>query len=84
MPVLGAVAVLSDGSKQLLSLEMCGSESHEPWKGFLDDLVARGLKAPVLCVIDGNPGLRRAVELVFTLRRAADACPVAGEVLPLT
>ena len=65
VPVLGAVAVLADGSKQLLSLEMCGSESHEAWKGFLDDLVARGLKAPMLCIVDGNPGLRRAVELVW-------------------
>ena len=27
----------------------------------LDDLVARGLRAPVLVIIDGNPGLRRAV-----------------------
>jgi len=34
VPVLGAVAVLADGSKQLLSLEMCGSESHEVWRVF--------------------------------------------------
>jgi putative transposase len=45
-PVLVAVAVLADGQKQLLSLEMCGSESNEAWKGFLDDLVARQLGAP--------------------------------------
>jgi len=45
-PVLVAVAVLADGQKQLLSLEMCGSESNEAWKGFLDDLVARKLAAP--------------------------------------
>ena len=43
VPVLGAVAVLADGAKQLLSLELCGSESQEAWKGFLDDLVGRGL-----------------------------------------
>lgn len=65
MPVLGAVAVLADGRKQLLSLEMCGSESFEAWKGFVDDLVARGLRAPLLAIIDGNPGLRRAVELAW-------------------
>lgn len=65
VPVLGAVTVLADGTKQLLSLEMCGSESHEAWKGFLDELVARGLKSPVLCIVDGNPGLRRAVELTW-------------------
>ena len=45
-PVLAAVAVLTDGAKQLVSLEMCGSESYDAWKCFLDDLVARGLKAP--------------------------------------
>jgi putative transposase len=64
-PVLVAVAVLADGQKQLLSLEMCGGESSEAWKGFLDDLTVRKLAAPMLCVIDGNAGLRRAVELVW-------------------
>ena len=75
VPVLAAVAVLADGSKQLLSLEMCGSESNEAWKGFLDDLVARGLQSPVLCIIDSNAGLRRAVELVWP-KAAAQRCAV--------
>src|SRR5262249_45578558 len=52
-PVLGAIAVLSDGRKHLLALELCGGESFAAWKGCLDDLVARGLRAPVLCIIDG-------------------------------
>ena len=66
LPVLAAVAVLADGAKQLVSLEMCGSESYDAWKGFVDDLVARKLRAPILCVIDGNPGLRSAVEIVWS------------------
>jgi Transposase, Mutator family len=61
VPVLGVVAVLADGSKQLLALEPCGGESFAAWKGCLDDLVARGLRAPVLAIIDGKAGLRRAV-----------------------
>lgn len=65
VPVLAAVAVLADGAKQLVSLELCGGESREAWKGFLDDLVARGLRPPVLVVIDGNPGLRAAVGLAW-------------------
>lgn len=65
-PVLVAVAVLTDGNKQLVALEMCGSESQAAWKGFLDDLVARGLTRPRLCVIDGCPGLRSALDLVWT------------------
>lgn len=65
VPILGGVAVLADGRKHLLTLELCGGESFEAWKGVLDGLVARGLKAPLLCVIDGHAGLRRAVGLVW-------------------
>jgi transposase-like protein len=62
VPVLGVVGVLPDGRKHLLAVELCGGESLAAWKGCLDDLVARGLRAPVLAIIDGNAGLRRAVE----------------------
>jgi transposase-like protein len=61
LPVLGAVGVLPDGRKQLLALECCGGESAAAWRGFVEDLARRGLATPVLCIIDGNPGLRRAV-----------------------
>src|SRR2546425_2325071 len=57
VPVLGVVGVRSDGGKHLLALELCGGESAAAWKGCLDDLVGRGLRAPVLCIVDGNPGL---------------------------
>ena len=33
VPVLGVVAILTDGQKQLLTLEFCGDESLEAWKG---------------------------------------------------
>jgi transposase-like protein len=46
-------------------LELCGGESFDAWKGCLDDLVAQGLGAPVVCVIDGHAGLRKAVERVW-------------------
>ena len=66
VPALGVVAVLTDGQKQLVALELCpGGETFEAWKGCLDDLVARGLTAPVWSVIDGHPGLRKAVGLVW-------------------
>jgi putative transposase len=74
-PVLGVVGVLPDGGKRLLALEPCGGESLAAWKGCLDDLAARGLRAPVLCIIDGNAGLRRAVELVWP-RAAVQRCCV--------
>jgi len=75
VPVLAAVAVLVDGTKQLISLEMCGSESHQAWKGFLDDLVERGMCAPLLCILDGNAGLRGAIGLVWP-KAAVQRCVV--------
>src|SRR5437867_10334788 len=75
VPVLGVVGVRSDGGKHLLALELCGGESAAAWKGCLDDLVGRGLRAPVLCIIDGNPGLRRAVGEVWP-RAAVQRCCV--------
>ena len=81
VPVLGVVGVLPDGHKQLLALELCGGESFIAWKGCLEDLVERGLRAPVLAIIDGNPGLRRAVGEATngraTLLRAQAARPRA-------
>ncbi len=74
-PVLGVVGVLPDGRKQLLALDLCAGESFAAWKGCLDDLTARGLRAPVLCIIDGNAGLRRAVGLVWP-RAAVQRCCV--------
>jgi putative transposase len=65
VPVLGVIGVLPDGHKHLLALDLCGGESFAAWKGCLDDLVARGLRVPVLCIIDGHAGLRRAVGLVW-------------------
>ena len=75
VPVLTAVAVLADSQKQLLALELCSSESAEAWHGFGAALPARDLKAPLLCIIDGNPGLQRAVERVWP-RAAVQRCCV--------
>ena len=75
VPVLGVVGVRSDGGKYLLALDLCSGESAAAWRGCLDDLVARGLSAPVLCIIDGNAGLRRAVGLVWP-RAAVQRCCV--------
>jgi len=74
VPVLAAVAVLADGQKQLVALDLCSGESYEAWKGCLDDLVARGLKAPLLCIIDGNPGLRRAVGALWATAAVQRCC----------
>jgi putative transposase len=61
-PVLVALGVRSDGQKVVLDLELLSSESTSAWGGFLSGLIQRGLIRPKLCVIDGNKGLRTAVE----------------------
>ncbi len=43
-------------------MELLVSESSDAWGGIIGGLVDRGLKRPRLCVIDGNKGLRSAVE----------------------
>jgi putative transposase len=75
VPALGVVGVLADGRKHLLALELCAGESFGAWKGCLDDLVARGLRTPMLCIIDGNAGLRRAVGETWP-RAAVQRCCV--------
>jgi len=74
VPVLAAVGVLADGGKQLLALELCSSESAEAWTGFVEALAGRGLPAPVLCILDGNPGLRRAVGHVWPAAAVQRCC----------
>lgn len=65
MPVLVALGVLADGTKQLLALDLRSSESNAAWKGLLEGLVERKLRRPKLCIIDGNSGLRGGIEAVW-------------------
>ena len=64
-PVLAAWGITTEGRPVLVGLDSDASESTDAWKGFLDGLVSRGLRAPLLVVSDGAPGLIAAVELVF-------------------
>jgi len=70
--VLAAVAVLADGQEQLLALEMCGTIERGV-EGFLDDLVERGLKAPLLCIVDGNAACGARSRWCGARRRCSDA-----------
>lgn len=60
--VLVAWGFLEDGRRELLSVSLGNQESYSSWKGFLEDMLKRGLKEPLLTVIDGCPGLIKAVE----------------------
>ena len=61
LPVATAVGVREDGTKVLLGLWTYASEGRAAWGGVLEDLTARGLKVPVVVVIDGSKGLRSAL-----------------------
>lgn len=61
-PVLVALGVGQGGRKEVLDLELLTSESTSCWSGFVQGLISRGLGRPRLVVIDGNKGLRAAVE----------------------
>jgi len=61
VPVLVGLGVKEDGHKVILDLELFQSESSSCWEGFVEGLISRGLKAPLLAIIDGNKGLRSAL-----------------------
>jgi putative transposase len=63
--VLVAWAFLENGSRELVSVSLGNRESYNAWKGFLEDLVRRGMSDPMLTIIDGCPGLIKAVDEVF-------------------
>jgi putative transposase len=64
-PVLCAWGITTDGKPVLLALDGANAESTDACVGFLRDLVARGLRPPLLVITDGAPGLLGAVEQVF-------------------
>ncbi len=63
--VLCATAFLESGGRELLSVSLGNTESHASWKGFFDELRERGLKDPLLIIVDGCPGALRALDEVF-------------------
>jgi len=54
--VLSAYALLEDGRPVLLHLDLGPRESYDAWLSFLQDLVARGLRDPLLVVMDAPRG----------------------------
>lgn len=59
--VLCAYGIRWDGKKVLLHLSIGDKESAACWEAFLEDMRQRGLGEPLLAVIDGNAGVRKAV-----------------------
>lgn len=65
--LLCAYGITASGTRELLSFHQATAESEAQWESFLRDLYNRGLtgQALQLITIDGCPGLRRALDLVY-------------------
>jgi len=61
-PVLAAWGIDTDGKPVFLGLGPGATESTDAWRGFLQDLIDRGLCAPLLVISDGGKGLCTAIE----------------------
>ena len=65
MALAVAYGVSETGEREVLGLEVCESEDHAFWKGFLEDLRERGLSGVKLVCSDAHRGLTRAISEVF-------------------
>ena len=63
--LLVVIGVREDGQKVLLAIKSMGGESTEAWRSVLDDLIKRGLRRPEFLVVDGAPGLEKAIAAVW-------------------
>jgi putative transposase len=63
--LLVIIGVRTDGQKVLLAIKSMGGESTEAWRAVLDDLIGRGLRRPEFLIVDGAPGLERAIAAVW-------------------
>jgi len=64
--LLVALGVRADGQKVLLAVKNMGGESEAAWRALLDDLVKRGLQTPELVIVDGAPGLEKALAALWS------------------
>ena len=73
-----ALGIDTQGCKHVLGLREGATETAAVASGLLSDLVARGLPTDrtLLFVIDGAPGLRRAITDVFGSRAVVQRCQV--------
>src|SRR5690242_12596759 len=63
--LLVVIGVREDGQKVLLAVKNMGGETTEAWRAVLDDLVSRGLRRPSFLIVDGAPGLGKALAAVW-------------------
>jgi len=65
LSILVVLDVRKDGQKVVLAMRAMGGESEAAWSEVLDNLIARGLRTPVLSIIDGGKGLEAALAVLW-------------------
>ena len=63
--LLVVLGVRRDGQKVLLAVKNMGGESEAAWRAILDDLIARSLRTPEFVIVDGAPGLEKALAALW-------------------
>jgi putative transposase len=63
--LLVVLGVRADGQKVLLAIKSMGGESAEAWRSVFDDLIKRDLRRPEFLIVDGAPGLDKAIAAVW-------------------
>lgn len=63
--ILCAWAILVNGEKVLLHMDLGNKESYDCWLEFLRNMISRGLNVPVSITTDGAPGLTKAVDEIW-------------------
>lgn len=65
LAVLKAVGVNEEGLREILGVSCSLSEAEVHWRGFLENLIKRGLRGLQLIISDDHPGLRNALRSVL-------------------
>lgn len=63
--LLVVLGIRRDGQKVLLAVRNMGGESEAAWRALLDDLTSRGLQTPEFVIVDGAPGLEKALAALW-------------------
>lgn len=74
--LLVVLGIRRDGQKVLLAVKNMGGESEAAWRGILDDLTKRGLRKPELAIVDGAPGLEKALVSLWGEQLPIQRCTV--------
>ena len=63
--LLVVIGVREDGQKVLLTVKNMGGETTEAWRVVSTIFVERGLRQPAFLIVDGAPGLEKAIVVVW-------------------